>query len=356
MQDSDLWVALGDLRSLGRMDLERGLRRCGGPLGLLRRLGALHRRDAARERIRRAERGGIRALGRSHPEFPELLRQIASPPLVLWVRGRLDPAVAVAIVGGRKASDRGREFAHRLAEVAASAGVPVVSGLAYGIDAAAHEGALAGRGLTVAVLASGVDRPGPAGNRGLARRILDAGGACVSEHPPGTEARAYHFPGRNRLISGLARLALIVEARERSGSLWTARHAADQGRDVAVVPGPVGVGLCRGSNGLLREGAIPILEPDDLLDALGVRPRVAPAAPRARSPSPLAERVLEALARGPADSDSLARALGWPASQLAEVLIELELDGSVVREGVRVAARPALSARSSRPPGDLPLP
>lgn len=328
---------------------------------MLRALGALSSRDSARERIRRAEQLDIRALGRSHPEFPEALRQIASPPLVLWVRGRLEGAAGVAIVGSRKASDRSLDLAHRLAAAAASAGVTVVSGLAYGIDAAAHEGALAGGGPTVAVLASGVDRPSPAGNRGLARRILASGGACVAEHPPGTEARAYHFPGRNRLISGLARLAVIVEARERSGSLWTARHAADQGRDVAAVPGPVDVALCRGSNRLLRDGAIPILEPADLLDELGVhvpveRPSADSRDIAASALGPGAVRVLEELAHGPADGDSLARALGWPVSQLSRVVIELELEGHVVRQGARLAARIATRERSGRLLGDLPLP
>jgi DNA processing protein len=249
------------------------------------------------------------------------------------------------MVGSRRPSARGREAARGLAAAAAHAGVAVVSGLAYGLDAAAHEGALAASGATFAVLASGLDRPSPLGNRGLARRIVDAGGGWISEYPPGTPALAHHFPVRNRLISGLAGLVVIVEARERSGSLWTATHAANQGRDVAAVPGPVDTDLCRGSNRLLRDGAIPILDAEDLLDELF------PGRPRASRPAsvePLTSRegrrVVEVLREGPAEADGLARRLGLAAAALAEVLLELELAAHVTRQGSRVA----LAARVDR--------
>jgi DNA processing protein len=217
----------------------------------------------------------------------------------------------------------------------AAAGVWIVSGLAYGVDAAAHRGALDAGGRTLAVLASGLDRPSPAGNIGLARAILDAGGGWLSEHPPGVPALAHHFPERNRLISGLARAVWVVEARERSGSLWTARHALEQGRDVWTTPGPVDTDLCRGSNALLRDGAGPVLEASDLqLALLGSAPQPAPVA--ARGPG---DALLARLRDGPADRDALGRVLGLDPAELAALLLELELGGRISRDGNRVSLR-----------------
>jgi DNA processing protein len=281
---------------------------------------------------------GIRALAPESLEFPAALREIPDPPLLVWLRGELPAGPALAIVGSRRASARAVATAHAFAAELARSGVAIVSGLAYGVDAAAHEGALAGAGKTVAVLASGLDRVTPAGQTRLAERMLASGGAWLSERNPGEDARPYHFPERNRLISGLAQLTLIVEAREKSGSLWSARHALEQGRDVAVVPGPIDADLCRGSNRLLRDGATPILCADDLREAvlgpLASSPRLA--APRADA-SPAARAVLEHLADGPCELDALTRALGRSAPELARVLLELELDGRLRREGARLA-------------------
>jgi len=281
---------------------------------------------------------GVRAVAPESLEFPAALREIPDPPLLLWLRGELSPGPALAIVGSRRPSARGVATAHAFAAELSRAGVAVVSGLAYGIDAAAHEGALAGPGRTVAVLASGLDRVTPVGQRRLAARILAGGGAWLSERNPGADAYPYHFPERNRLISGLARLTLIVEAREQSGSLWSARHALEQGRDVAVVPGPIDADLCRGSNRLLRDGAIPILDADDLraavLGPLAAKHRVpAPAS----DASPAARALLEHLAAGPCNLDALTRALGRSPAELARVLLELELNGRLRREGSRLA-------------------
>ncbi|MBW2415220.1 MAG: DNA-protecting protein DprA, partial [Deltaproteobacteria bacterium] len=243
----------------------------------------------------------------------------------------------LAIVGARRASTRGRAVALRLARAAAGAGVAVVSGLAYGIDAAAHQGALEGGGPTLAVLASGLDRPSPRANAGLARRLLDAGGAWLSEYRPGTPPAAFRFPERNRLISALSRDVLVVEAGERSGSLWTVRHALDQGRDVLAVPGPVDSASCLGSNRLLRDGAGVILDERDLLDR--VAPETGPTGPalRARpSVSGDAARVWAALADGPAEVDALADRLGLQPGPLASALLDLELSGLASRHGSRV--------------------
>ncbi|HXZ86225.1 MAG TPA: DNA-processing protein DprA [Myxococcota bacterium] len=286
---------------------------------------------------------GIRALAPGSAEFPAALREIPDPPLLVWVRGALPGGPALAIVGSRRASARGLATARAFADELARAGVAIVSGLAYGIDAAAHEGALAGQGRTVAVLASGLLQVTPKGQERLAQRMLEGGGAWLSERSPDEDVRPYHFPERNRLISGLARATLIVEAREQSGSLWSARHALEQGRDVLVVPGPIDTDLCRGSNRLLREGATPILDARDLAEAVlgALAQPLALAPPPPAADSPAARAVLAHLADGPCELDLLARALGRAPADLARVLLELELDGRLRREGARLAlARP----------------
>lgn len=299
----------------------------------------------ARTQLAEAASRGIQPLVPGRDALPSGLASIPDPPLLLWLRGALPSAPALAIVGARRASARGLATARSFASEIARAGIAVVSGLAYGIDAAAHEGALDALGPTLAVLASGVDRVTPTGQRALAERILAAGGALLSEHAPGEGAHPHHFPERNRLISGLASATLIVEAREKSGSLWTARHALEQGREVLVVPGPIDSELCRGTNRLLRDGAAPVLEPADAIDAvlgpLTARvKRVPGSVPSARRDDP-GEAVLALLADGPCDADTVARALGLGASALAGLLLELELTGRLRRDGSRLSrARP----------------
>ena len=284
---------------------------------------------------------GIRALAPGSADFPTALASIPDPPLVIWLRGVLPHGPALAIVGARRASARGLESARGFATELARAGVAVISGLAYGIDSAAHEGALDGRGHTVAVLASGLDHVTPTGRTLLAERILAAGGAWLSERPPGEDARPYHFPERNRLISGLAAATLIVEAREKSGSLWTARHALEQGRDVLVVPGPIDSDGCRGSNRLLRDGATPILEAADAIEAvlgpLARRPARSPEAAILASADEPGQAILAFLADGPRDADEVARALGRTPAELSGVVLELELTGLLHRAGARLS-------------------
>jgi DNA processing protein len=279
-----------------------------------------------------------------------LLLEIPDPPVLLYLRGHPPEGPFVSVVGSRRATPRGREVARLFSAALARAGAVVASGLAYGIDAAAHTGALEAGSRTVAVLASGLDQPGPVGNRALARRILRQGGAWLSEHPPGAVPRAYHFPDRNRLISGLSRAALIVEARERSGSLSTARHAADQGRDVLVVPGPVDTDACRGSNRLLVEGAIAVVDPDDAVAAALGRLDWPPPGPTSEL-RPLPEgdggRILRRIRGGPCGPDDLVRELGLPPARVAALLLDLELEGWVKREGRRVSCA-ALPVRRSR--------
>jgi DNA processing protein len=287
---------------------------------------------------------GLTALCRHDPAYPDRLREVADAPAVLHVRASgherfLDLAggdlrtgpPAVAVVGTRRASADALEVAHALGRGLSAAGVTVVSGLALGVDSAAHAGALAGGGATVAVLAGGADVPYPPSKRSLYARIADAG-AIVSELPPGSAPHRWAFPARNRVIAGLAHITVVVEAAERSGSLITAELAADLGREVGAVPGPVTSRRSAGANGLLRDGATLIRDARDVLDAvLGVDADLAASPTRivARL-EPRLQRLLEAVDGGRDTIGALAR---HPA-EVAEIvsgLTELELLGVLRR-------------------------
>jgi DNA processing protein len=219
-----------------------------------------------------------------------------------------------------------------LATESAAAGVVVVSGLARGIDGEAHRGALAVGGRTVAVLGCGIDRDYPAAHAQLARAIVDTGGLVVSEYEPGVEPAPWRFPARNRIIAGLARATVVVEARERSGALITADFALEDGREVLAVPGEITSALSAGSNALLRLGATPATCGADVLEAIGVE--ASPAAPVVLD-DPAAAAIVDALSSGAATQDELVRAIGLPAGAVAAALVELELAGAVsIGEGV----------------------
>jgi DNA processing protein len=272
----------------------------------------------------------IRCVRRSDADFPALLTEIPDPPARLWVRGDAPLDVlawpAVAIVGARACSGYGRAVARLLASEVAAAGAVVVSGMARGVDGEAHRGALAGGGVTVAVLGCGVDRDYPASHGELARAIVAAGGLVVSEYEPGIEPAPWRFPARNRIIAGLARATVVVEARERSGALITADFALEDGREVLTVPGEITSSLSAGSNALLRQGATPATCPGDVLEAIGVdrtRPTVAP------PDDPSARAVIAAVASGATTHDELTQATGLPAAELASALTLLELAGAV---------------------------
>ena len=214
----------------------------------------------------------IREISCDSMEYPKKLLNYEGMPEKLYVRGKLpDPErPSVAIVGARAASTYGRIQAFRYARRLSEAGVQILSGMAYGIDTEAHKGALEGRSGTWAVLANGVDICYPAGNRALYQRILREDGGILGEQPPGVRARNYFFPARNRIISGLADLVLIVEAREKSGSLITAQWALDQGKAVFALPGPVNEELSMGCNKLIYDGAGIAYTPEVLLHELGI--------------------------------------------------------------------------------------
>lgn len=287
------------------------------------------------------------------PAYPPALRHVHDPPEVLWLRGaRVDLAggqVAIAIVGARDASAYGVAFAARLAGDLARLGVTVVSGLALGIDAAAHRGALEAGGSTVAVLGCGTDVAYPRRNVRLRDEIL-ATACVVSELPAGTPPSPWNFPRRNRIISGLSLGVVVVEAGERSGSLVTARHALEQGRDVFAVPGPVGSPRSRGPHRLLKGGAKLVESVEDVLEEYPeIRRSLAP--PKAAAPRP-GSTIVAALQEGPDTLDGIARRLGRQVSEILAELLDLELRGEVFRgPGGRFAAGSGPGGRARPPKG-----
>ncbi len=290
--------------------------------------------ERARREIRTLAAAGATVVAWGEPGYPERLRHIPEPPLTLAVRGAFDGAdeLAVAVVGTRRASEYGRRVAEGLAGGLARAGLTVVSGLAAGIDAAAHRAALAAGGRTIAVLGTGIDLVYPSWHAELAGAIA-AAGALVSEFPCGAPPHAHHFPRRNRIISGLSLGTIVVEAAERSGSLITAAYAVEQNRQVYAVPGPVGVARHHGPHRLIQQGARLVTRVEDVVEDLApallprlVRRRVADAAAGLTPPE---RRLFEALHEDGRHIDDLVRAVGVPAGPALETLLALELRGLV---------------------------
>ena len=288
-------------------------------------------RARAARLLDRGTSAGVRALPWTHAAYPRQLAAIDDPPAVLWVRG--DPArlsaPAVAIVGSRTGSPYACAVAERLAAGLAEGGVAVISGLARGVDAAAHRGALSAGGPTVAVLGSGVDVVYPPEHASLAEEIV-AHGVVASELGPGAPPLPYHFPRRNRILSGLSRAVVVVEATERSGSLITARLAAEQGREVMAVPGNVLSGRSRGAHRLIRDGARIVETAGDILEELGLLALTG----GDEEPPTEADPVLARMDPGdPCDVERLAQQSGLALPALLTHLTELELQGRVARIG-----------------------
>ena len=299
--------------------------------------------EAERE-IEAVARLGARLVARGEPDYPAALAAIDDAPPLLTVRGKIELATkrAVAVVGARNASANGRRFARDISAQLGAAGLLVASGLARGIDAAAHEGALDSG--TLAVLAGGIDTVYPEENRRLHETIAERG-LLVAEMPVGTVPQARHFPRRNRIISGVALGVLVVEAAERSGSLITARFALEQGREVFAVPGSPLDPRCKGTNRLIRDGATMVESADDILHELGPQ-LVTPLAERHRaafSAAPAAEIgakdlaeareiVLGLLSPTPLPVDELLRQCQMSAAVILTIVLELELAGRVARQ------------------------
>ncbi len=346
------WLRLIRSRRVGPATFHRLMAEHGSAKGALSALPAMAAAagiadyEPCPEGVARAEAAAARAAGarllcRGEREYPEALALLSDAPPVLWAMG--DTALLtrpmVALVGARNASSLGLRMARRLADGLVEAGFVVVSGLARGIDAEAHQAALAGG--TVAVMAGGVDHIYPVENSALAAQIA-AQGCRLSEQPMGLEPQARHFPQRNRIVSGLARAVVVVEAASRSGSLITARTALDQGREVMAVPGHPFDARAAGCNHLIREGAILVRSAADVIEALGgslAAPSLKPAPPAAPEPTPrpLADlasvhgQILARLGPSPLPEDQLIRDLALPPASVAPELLTLELEGRIRR-------------------------
>ena len=361
MDERACWILLNTAAGIGPIRFQRLLDVCGdacaawqatdlelAAAGLERRTMSAIKRLRQRTRpeavLEQLKRMCITPLTLLDPGYPENLRQVADPPPVLFTRGELRPAdaYAVALVGTRRATGYGRAVAERLAGDLAAAGVTIVSGLARGIDTFAHHAAVAVGGRTLAVLGNGLDQVYPPSNAGLAGKIVDAhAGALVSEFGPGIPPDAVNFPRRNRIISGLSLLTVIVEAGERSGALITADFALEQGRDVLAVPGSILSPASTGANHLLKQGAAPVTSAQDILELLGAvqtekLPRVARHVPDL---GPGEASVWAALSPEPHHIDDLARGLSISSNELAATLAMLELKGLARQVGSMLYTR-----------------
>jgi len=286
--------------------------------------------------------GGIGLVLNGEPGYPPLLAEIPNPPLGIYYKGALAAAgstPAVAVVGTRKASAAGIDLAREFGSALAAAGCAVVSGMALGIDAAAHAGTLEARGRTIAVLANGLDQPYPSSHGRLAGNIIESGGTMISEYPPGTPPFQKNFLQRNRLISGLAQAVVAIEVPERSGVLATARFAVEQNRDLFVVPGPVSHPNYEGSHRLIRSGAMLAAGPRDVLADLGFDPLPNPRPVIAATPAE--ESVLGVMrATGrPLAIDEIIEAATLTSSMVNQTLTMLILKDAVREEGGRYALR-----------------
>lgn len=279
--------------------------------------------------------------------YPRLLKEIADPPLVLFVHG--DPAVLnqpqIAMVGSRNPTPQGVENAHAFAQSFAQTGLTITSGLALGIDAACHEGALAGQGHTIGVMGTGLDRVYPKRHHALAHEIA-AQGALISEFPPGTPPLKENFPRRNRIISGLSLGTLVVEASVNSGSLITARCAADQGREVFALPGSIHNPLARGCHALIRQGAKLVESANDVLEELHTTLPLQPSdavrsGASAASLTPEQQSVWEQLGFEPTPMDRIVERTALTADVVSSILLLLELQGQVMSSGAQFYRVPA---------------
>jgi DNA processing protein len=345
MPDPELaaWLRLTLVPGLGGQALRKLLSEFGLPsqvLGAGRAVLARAVGEAAARRILADERGpavdaALRwADGPGHAivtladrAYPQRLLEIADPPALLYVDGRTDllGRASLAIVGSRNATPQGCANATSFARAFSEAGLTIVSGLALGIDAAAHRGALEGEGSTIAVLGAGVDVVYPPRNADLHRAIVERG-AVVSEFPLGTPAIGANFPRRNRLISGLARGVLVVEAALASGSLITARLAAEQGRDVFAIPGSIHSPLAKGCHALIKEGAKLVESAQDVLAELG---GPAPASTVQQSSTEVEHELLKHLGHDPCNVDTLCQRSGLTPDTVSAMLLQLELEGRV---------------------------
>ncbi len=344
MNDKSIWIALNMVAALTPARLRTLLRVLGGPREVweapestlarmvgsevAQRIGRARRSVDPDEEQAKAQRAGATVLTGDDDAYPEALRELPVPPLVLYVLGSLPPVErwSVAIVGTRRCTSYGRLVAKRLGTQLAERRITVISGMAPGVDTAAHQGALA-TGRTVAVLGTGIGKPYPAGAEAQVGAIA-ASGAVVSEYPWDMAGTRWSFPRRNRLIAALGQVVVVVEAPARSGALITADRALELGKEVMVVPGPITSEVSLGSNRLLQDGARPVTCVEDICEALGGVGQ-AVGAPELPMPTGDAQVIHQALASEPLDSGQLSAVTGLPHARVARALLELELSGLV---------------------------
>ena len=284
----------------------------------------------------RLEKSGMRVITRLSDEYPQLLSDIYDPPVTLYALGdaQLDNERSFSIVGSRRCTRDGQRAAREFAETLAREDVTVISGMAYGIDTAAHEGALIGMGKTIAVLGCGADVIYPLENEELYRRIIDNGGAILSEYAPGTQPKPGNFPARNRIISGMSEGTMIVEGAEKSGAMITVHSASDQNRDVFAVPGSIYSPMSAAPNRLIVEGAIPAISGWDVLEHYrwAARPDARDAAPKAKVIlDPEDDQIVKPLLEQELSFDELANLVDFPIAKLNSHLTMLELRGIIVK-------------------------
>ncbi len=270
-------------------------------------------------------------------DFPPLLKEIASPPKELFVRGSiplLSSSPLIAIVGTRRISEYGKQVIHHIVPPLVKAGAVIVSGLAFGVDAYAHKVALEEQGKCIAVFGCGIDQIYPQENTALARKILELGGALVSEYPVGTPSLPHQFPVRNRIISGLSKATIIIEAKEKSGSLITANFALEQNRDVYAVPGNIFHDNQKGTNSLISRGAIPVTSAEELLDKLNLKKDEAAPTLFLHFDSKEEETIFTCL-QEPRSLDDLASATNLNPSLMSQTISLMELKGLVKTLGGR---------------------
>ena len=342
------WVAFNHIRGVGSARVQRMLKAFGdlrsaweAPRSGLCAAGLDDRTTeailSARSRLDpeslldRCAQSGIRPLVWEDAEYPLCLKELPAPPPVLYLKGNLREADAIsaAVVGTRKMTAYGREVTRIFASALAASGITVVSGMARGIDAEAHNAALERHGRTLAVFGCGVDVVYPPEHARLARRIAESG-ALLSDYPPGTPPDAANFPPRNRIIAGLSIVTLVVEAGEESGALLTASYAADYGREVFAIPGSVLSESSRGCNRLIASGAHPATSPEEFLSALDIQ-RIGPSIQMrmAIPDSPVEAKILNALSSEPMHIDRLKAKVGLPVEEISGTLAMMELKGMV---------------------------
>ncbi len=335
------WLALSQIPGLGNEGLRRLLQAFGSPESVFQAsVSSLskHVKSAVAQAIAEGiEESALapvaewledplnRVLTIGDAEYPGALLNTSDPPLLLYVKGRLDllNARSLAVVGSRNATAQGLRNAEAFSRSASDAGLCIVSGMALGVDAAAHLGGLAGVGSSVAVVGTGLDKVYPAANRNLAHRLAEKG-TIVSEFPLGTPPLAANFPRRNRIISGLSLGCLVVEASLQSGSLITARMALEQGREVFAIPGSIHSPQSRGCHALIKQGAKLVEGAQDVLEELGYRATAAAARVAVQE-----HPVLQHLGFDPADIETIAQRSGLTIGELSAILLQLELDGRI---------------------------